>query len=305
MGRRHFLKKKPNRRVSRRVPAKPTAETLLDLLNTHVINPLVRMGMSNIQAMALAVSEPNEEDPASNPSHPACADVASSDYCHESWQLHLAKLKSRPETHWGTCQHGRDCAVIPVVCGNRCLAVVKLAGPASPDKSELHRVVELVELLVRDFAASQVEFLGRVPGGATMEESSQPSGRSSDRGDTQPRPTHPQVIRALEYIDAHLSDPRLTVARVASALDISPAYLSEIFVEQAGQRMSRHIAVLRVNLAKKLLETTEWQVKRVALETGHANPNWFCHIFSVHTGMTPGQYRSEARLTGTPPGSDR
>lgn len=294
MASRRFLHRKHEPRKKRKVTGRPTVARLLELLRDEVIDRFARMSMTDVRAVALAVSEPNEEDPPSNPSHPACAEFASSDYCRESWQLHLAELKSGPETHWGTCRFQRVCAMVPIVCQNRCLAVVKLAGPASLDKSEFKRLVDILELLARDFSTSHADFLRRVPGGTTVEEPSEVPADSRDGKDIAASPTHPQVVRAMEFVAAHLSDPRLTVARAAAELGLCPTYLSEIFAEQMGQRMSRFIASQRIEMAKKLLSTTDWQVKRIAMETGHANPNWFCHIFSVHTGLTPGEYRAAA-----------
>lgn len=296
MGKRHFLRPKHEARAKRKVTGKPTVAKLLELLRDQVIERFAHMSVTDVQAVALAVSEPNEDEPAPNPSHPACLEFASSDYCRESWQLHLVKLKRQPETHWGTCQHQRICAMIPIVCEDRCLAVVKLAGPASLDMSELKRVVDIMELLTREFVASQAGFLKRVPGGITAEQTTATLAQFQDDKRIATSQTHPQITHALEYITAHLSEPRLTVAKVASVLDMCPTYLSEVFVEQVGQRMSSYIAARRVELAKTLLVSTDWQVKRIAFETGHANANWFCHIFSVHTGLTPGEYREEARV---------
>ena len=273
----------------------PTSARLLELLEEQVVARFARLSKTDLESVALLVAEANEEDPAPNPSHPACAEFASSDYCRESWQLHLAKLKHRPEAHWGTCQHERLCAIIPVVCDHRCLAVVKLAGPASIEESEVRRLVEIIELLVRDFAASHSAFLRRVPGGLTVRSNQEPLHGSEPGRAAKPLLANPQVLRALEYIAAYLSDPHLTVARVASELDLCPNYLGEIFVVHMGQRMSRFIANRRIENAKRLLATTDWQIKRVALQTGHANPNWFCHVFSAHTGLTPSEYRAAAR----------
>lgn len=295
MARRHFLHPKQELRANRKASGKPTVARMLELIRGQVIERFAHVSAVDVQAVALAVCEPSEEDPPANPSHPACVAFASSDYCRESWQLHLAKLKRRPETHWGTCQYERLCAMIPIVCGNRCLAVVKLAGPASLDKSEFKRIMEIMELLARDFGVSHEGFLKRVPGGTTIEETPEMHARVEDGNQTAPVATHPQVLRALQYIAAHLSEPSLTVGKVASVLGLCPTYLSELFVEQVGQRMSRFIASRRIELARKLLATTEWQIKRIALETGHANPNWFCHVFSAHTGLTPGEYRAAAR----------
>ncbi len=294
MAKRHFLHRKHERQAESRVKGKPTMTRLLTLLESRVIDRFSRMSRSNIQAVALPISEPDENDPSPNPSHPACAEFSASDYCRESWQLHLAQLKRRPETHWGVCQHERLCAIIPIVCENRCLAVVKLAGPASFDKSEFKRLVEMMELLVRDFSVAHIDFLQRVSGGASVGQNSETL-TQFEEGNDAAAPTHPKVIHALEYITAHLFDPRLTVARVASELGLSPTYLSEIFVEQMGQRMSRYIAQRRIAAAKKLLLTTDWQIKRIALETGHANANWFGHVFSVHTGLSPGEFRVRER----------
>ncbi len=149
-----------------------------------------------------------------------------------------------------------------------------------------------MELLARDFATSHADVLSRVPSCITVEEASEEIANPKAGEQNAPSPTHPQVIRTMEYIAAHLFDSRLTVTKVASVLEMYPTYLSEVFVEQMGQRMSRFIACRRVEDAKRLLATTDWQVKRIALETGHANANWFCHIFSVHAGLTPGEYRA-------------
>ncbi len=299
MVRRNFLHRKRKLRADADSSRKPTLAALLRLVEQRVIQRFVRMAITDLQAVSLAVAELNEENPAPNPSHPACAGHAASDYCRESWQLHLAELKRRPETHWGICEHGRICAMVPITCGRRCLAVVKLAGPASIEKSEFNRALDALELLVRDFIASHGDFLQRVPGGTTIDEA--PVASEPPPEATLPSPTHPQVLRALEYVSAHLFDPGLTVAGVASALDISPTYLSELFVEQTGQRMSRWIAAHRIEAARRLLATTDLQVKRIAIETGHANPNWFCHVFSVHTGMTPGAYRAAVRSRAQTP----
>ncbi|MBP7937830.1 MAG: helix-turn-helix transcriptional regulator [Phycisphaerae bacterium] len=301
MAKRHFLHRKPDAGAKRNTIGQPTVSRLLEALKVQVIDRFVHMSMTEVQAVALAVSEPNDEDPAPNPSHPACREFASSDYCRESWQLHLAKLKRRSETHWGTCHHERLCAMIPIICESRCLAVIKLAGPASLDRSEFERIVEIMELLVRDFSVSHSAFLRCVPGGIITGEALETPAGPDRGGEVAPLPSHPQVVRALDYIAAHLSDPRLSVAGVALELDLYPTYLSELFVEHMGQRMSRFIARRRVELAKRLLATTDWQVKRIALETGYANPNWFCHVFAVHTGLTPGQYRSTAHAQDSGP----
>jgi AraC-like DNA-binding protein len=302
----HYFKRIRRHRVSHASDIQPDADSLIALLSHQVIERYARISDVKAIAIPLVLRGPTEaEDPPSNPGHPACADYADSDYCRESWQLHLAELKIRPETHWHTCDHGKRCAYAPVLYRDRCLAVVRLACSASMTEEEFEHHAELLDTLVRDFVFWQADFLERLLraeraatefGGPPAESTAEPHDR---------RPSHPQVLRALEYIDEHLSDQKLTIARIAGELDVHPYYLSHLFAEQVGQRMSRFIAARRVELAKSLLATTHWQIKRIAHETGHANPNWFSHVFSAHTGLTPLGYRRKARAQARDPSSAR
>jgi hypothetical protein len=43
-----------------------------------------------------------------------------------------------------------------------------------------------------------------------------------------------------------------------------------------------------------------WTKLPIARDTGHANPNWFCHVFRVHTGLTPNGYRRQSRQPPRP-----
>jgi len=244
--------------------------------------------------MALPIPEEFEE-PADCPCHPACMEHEGSDYCRESLQLHLAELREQPEPHWHKCDFCRLCAYVPVVHNARCLAAVKLACPASMADEEFDRQVELLDLLVRDFVASAAVALKELPQAeraAAKLDAAPPAVGVADGG---AHSTHPKVVRALHYIEEHIKEPNLTVGRIAEELDLTPSYLSQLFVEQVGQRMSRRIAARRVELAKNLLATTDWQIKRIAHEAGYANHNWFFHVFRALTGRTPAEYREGSR----------
>ncbi len=108
-------------------------------------------------------------------------------------------------------------------------------------------------------------------------------------------PLHPQVLKAIAYIESHLADCDLKVGQVARTLDLNNTYLSHLFSENVGVRMGRYIARRRVQVAQKLLATTDWQVKRVAFESGHASPDWFTRVFHNYAGMTPVEYRLQKR----------
>jgi AraC-like DNA-binding protein len=296
-GVRPFLIRKHDTQPKPRTLGKPTMVKLLKRVEEQVIDRLGQIDTTDIHAVVLAVCRPNDEHSSPGPCHPACMEFASSSYCRKSWDGYLARLNRCPRTCWGTCLHQRVCAMIPITCQGRSLAVVQLAAPASTEQAEFRRVVDLVELLVRDFVTMHADFLHRVPGGIPARAAVAEGGDLSAGRNHPLSPTHPQVLRAMEQIDANISDPHLNVAGVASVLGMNPTYLSELFVKQLGQRMSGFISARRMENARKLLADTDWQVKRIALEVGYANPNWFGQVFRNHTGQTPLQCRATARAS--------
>ena len=112
---------------------------------------------------------------------------------------------------------------------------------------------------------------------------------SSDR--VSPRPRHPKVRKAIEYINRNAASVHVSVASVAREMGLNPTYLGHLFAEQVGMPMHRYVAEQRIELAKQLLTTTKWQIKRVAYASGHANADWFSHSFRMATGRTPTEYR--------------
>lgn len=116
-------------------------------------------------------------------------------------------------------------------------------------------------------------------------------GLGNGDGAAGPRNGHPLVRKAVRYIDRHLANAELTVEGVARHAGVNATYLGHLFSKHAGIRMSRYIAMRRVELAKSLLATTDWQVKRVAFATGHRNANWFTEVFRHFAGSTPSEFR--------------
>ncbi|MHC4441510.1 MAG: helix-turn-helix transcriptional regulator [Planctomycetota bacterium] len=272
-------------------------DTFVALLHDRVVKRFVRIVDLNVLAIPLNLPGLQEnENQLPYPSHPACAEFSGTGYCRESWQLHLAELKRRPEVHWHKCDHQRLCALVPLICNGQCPAVFKLVCSDAIGENHFKRYIELLDVLVENLVTSEADFLAMLfPPGQSAAGYEVHSSRKTNQPVKMP-PSHPQVVKALEYIEDHFCNPKLTVGYVAQALDIHPDYLAHLFNEQVGQRMSRYIAEHRIEHAKHLLSTTDWQIKRIAHETGHANRNWFSHVFSSHTGLTPSEYRKKTRI---------
>ena len=290
------IKRLRQRRLHGKTDTQPDGGAFLTLLNEHVVERFGRV--SDLSVIAIPLDLPRlerAEDPPESPNHPACAAFTHTDHCRESWQRHLARLKRRPETHWHKCDNGRSCAVVPVVYRDQCLAAVKLVCPKLIPEHLFESRSEILDILVSNFVTSEHDFLARLLSPEQVSTTSTaPAPHQTDTPPSTP-PTNTHVLRAIAYVEKHFTDPTLTLGRIARELDIHPDYLSRLFTEHVGRRINRYISARRIETAKSLLETTDWQVKRIARETGHANAKWFSHLFKVQTSLSPLEYRRKAR----------
>ena len=55
--------------------------------------------------------------------------------------------------------------------------------------------------------------------------------------------------------------------------------------------MIEHVPGLRIEEAKRLLETSTKPVEEISAEVGYEEPGFFLRLFKRLTGITPGQYR--------------
>lgn len=264
-------------RSPRQPPDDP--QQLLDHLHELVVERFARLtGLTVVTAPMPASSRATDDLPPAS-CHPECEGLAESGYCRRKWQRLREELRDRPEVHWDRCEFGKLCAIVPVVWDGTCVAICQLVTGQSQGEEAFEREVELLDVLVENCLAREKGFLGD-------EDSPSPP--------KAPRERHEKVTEALEHIDSRLRAHDLTVAGVARALSMNPSYLAHLFTQQTGVRMGRYIAERRITLAKKLLRASDDQIKRIAAETGFANADWFSHLFHVHTGMTPTEYRNAA-----------
>ncbi len=259
----------------------PDCERFILTLKVQVAERFARLNEARVIALPIDVPAPALAWRIPNPPcHPSCATFDSDDYCRLRWRSLLEELRRRPMIQKHRCPFGMLCATVPVVWGGCCLGVCQLVCPLSTGEKSFDQSVELVEVLIENYEAHEAALLSRL---------ANPNARA--HAEAVPH-MHRNVLRAIEYINSHLSDSSMSVGSIAHHLGTNESYLAHLFSQQVHERMSRYIALRRLSLAMELLDTTQWQIKRVAIESGHSNTNWFSHIFRSHTGMTPTQFRA-------------
>ncbi len=101
-----------------------------------------------------------------------------------------------------------------------------------------------------------------------------------------------KVHQCRQFVLATLSDPTLSVKRLAEWVQCSADYLSHLFHLETGETLSRYITRVRLEHARQLLANTSMNVSETAWASGYADPGYFIRVFRREYGKTPKQYRN-------------
>ena len=99
-----------------------------------------------------------------------------------------------------------------------------------------------------------------------------------------------EVRRCEEFLSEHFRAPDVLQQAVDSA-GVPERTLKRRFKAVTGQSLIDYVQNLRIEEAKRLLETTRASVEEIGHEAGYENQAFFGRLFKRRTGLTPGQYR--------------
>lgn len=87
------------------------------------------------------------------------------------------------------------------------------------------------------------------------------------------------------------SDPALDLAGVARKLAVSPKRLSFILNQEVGVSFRYLIRNVRIEEAKRMLQSHQYSVKEVAVRVGFTDSHYFSRSFKELTGQNASEYR--------------
>jgi AraC family transcriptional regulator len=102
--------------------------------------------------------------------------------------------------------------------------------------------------------------------------------------------TRTQLQQAIDYIHAHL-DHDLSLAELASTINISPTYFASLFKQAVGIAPHQYVIQKRVERAKLMLSKTDLAIADIALQVGFSSQSHLTQQFKRFTGVTPKQIR--------------
>jgi AraC family transcriptional regulator len=110
------------------------------------------------------------------------------------------------------------------------------------------------------------------------------------RGASSGRFLSPEVSRAIEYIEANLSQP-VSIEDVARASFRSASYLTKIFRDEMGLAPHRYLIEARIRRAQSLLAKSAMPIIEIALECGFTHQEHMTRWFQRQLQTTPAAYR--------------
>ncbi len=100
-----------------------------------------------------------------------------------------------------------------------------------------------------------------------------------------------KVVQCRRMVTEHLANPDLNVKWLAKRIVCAPDYLSHIFHEETGDKLTHYINDKRIEFACSLLENSTMNIGQVAYACGYRDPGYMTRQFQRRNGCTPRAYR--------------
>lgn len=105
------------------------------------------------------------------------------------------------------------------------------------------------------------------------------------------------VERAIECIRERYGEP-LTLTEIAESALLSRFYFTRLFKEETGLTPGRFLAAIRIQQAKRLIESTSMSITEISFAVGYNSLGSFTNSFTASVGVSPSRFRRLSRDGG-------
>jgi YesN/AraC family two-component response regulator len=98
------------------------------------------------------------------------------------------------------------------------------------------------------------------------------------------------IYKIQKYIKENYTE-NISLREISEKLNMSYNYLSYLFNNEMDMKFKDYLRKIRINKSMELLENSDFEINRIALDVGYANQSYFTKAFKRETGVTPKKYR--------------
>src|SRR5262249_34925415 len=103
------------------------------------------------------------------------------------------------------------------------------------------------------------------------------------------------ILRVQAFIADHFKE-ELMIEDVAKKAGMSLRNFSRRFKKATGESLSSYVQKLRIEKAKRLLESTDSSASEIMYKVGYNDDRSFRRLFKEHTGLAPKHYRNKFKV---------
>ncbi|MCY9663935.1 AraC family transcriptional regulator [Paenibacillus alginolyticus] len=107
------------------------------------------------------------------------------------------------------------------------------------------------------------------------------------------RSTHAVMTQVRSYVETHYADPELSLIWLSEQFQLHASHVSRAFKEEFGEKFVDYLVKIRMEHAKKLLQSSRDSVQNIGGMVGYTHAISFIRAFKKYTGVTPGDYRKQ------------
>lgn len=98
------------------------------------------------------------------------------------------------------------------------------------------------------------------------------------------------ILDAQMYIEQHFTE-KLTIEFLSAKYALSTRSFQRRFKQATRETVYKYLQKVRIEAAKKLLESGSFQIDEIMYDVGYNDPQAFREVFKKNTGITPIAYR--------------
>lgn len=100
------------------------------------------------------------------------------------------------------------------------------------------------------------------------------------------------ILKAQQWMETHLTE-NMSMENLAGQVGISPRHFIRRFKKATGESPLNFLQQMRIETAKKILETRPDTVDAITQSIGYENSSTFRKLFKKYTGLSPREYRNK------------